>query len=317
MIQPDKYSLPPMEAARPVDVMTTGASHLEVLDFVAGCEVIRWTIQKERADIVFFPQRGAGPIQWTVEALMANDPVEAPLFVELPIGTHIPINTNEEHPKPGGLKPGEKNNVVAEVIDELEETGFYVPGRTKLMLVDEVQKGGTISQAAMSINAAMRQKGRDDMRQLSVVAVQDMRSSDTELRKTDKYKRLISNENKRFRATVVPLALFTVDRTDLLDEIWRLTTDRVTSQDDLESQPNLASRALFRKLVEVYQKPEQAMAEIDEMRRQELASDIGATLLEEMLADFLTDPRTTRDRPSDKHVFEWWANYVKATPEFQ
>lgn len=315
MIESSKYSLTPSTHARPVDVLTTGATHLEALDFVAGCEVVRWTIQKERADIVFFPQRGAGPIEWTVKALMEHEPIaDTPLFVDLPIGTNTPVNTGEERPRTGGLTRGEKSNVVEDTISELEETGFYIPGRSKLMLVDEVQKGGTISAAAMSINKAMRARG--DMRRLNVVAVQDIRN-DESLQKTESYRRLVSNENNRFRATVVPLALFTVDRVDLLDEIWRLSTGRVESQDDFEIQPNFASRALFETLVRVYQNPDRAMSEVDQMRHEHLAENITRTILQKYLADYVTDPSKTKDRPSDKHVFEWWANYVKAAPQFQ
>ena len=302
------------ESQRAIDAMTGGASYLEALDFVAGCEMIAQAITKERAGVVFFPQRGAGPMEWTIEALAKTAPVpqETPLFVDLPIGTHITIN--DEHPGQAGITPSEKAAVVQDTFQELVDSGCYIPGETRLMLVDEVQKGGTISRAALEISKAMRAYGDDA--KLSVVAVQDNRNDLVGMEKTEGFRIMASNASKYCRTSVVNMALFMVDRTVLLDQIWKLSGGKVSSQDDFEMQPNDDARRMFRTLVEVYRRPKEALEELEGVRREVLAEDIGDTVLQSALVEAMTDPRHVRERVSNLHLVEWWRNFARLAPEF-
>lgn len=300
------------EAPRPIDAMTVDTTYYEALDFMAGCEMVSQAITKERAGVVFFPQRGAGPMEWTITELVQSAQGETPLFVDLPIGTHVTIN--EERPRYGGITPTEKATVVGETFDDLIELGAYVPGETRLMLIDEVQKGGTISRAALEISRAMRARG--DNAKLSVVAVQDNRNDLVGMQKTREFQIMATNASKYCRTNVVHMALFMVDRPMLLDQIWKLNRGKIRSLDDLEMQPNTAAREMFATLVGVYRNPEAALKELDAVKQEVLAQDLGGTLLQGLLVEAMTDPRSIRDRVGDLHLITWWQNFAKLATEF-
>lgn len=288
--------------------MTTGATHIEVLDFIAGCETVASLIEGSRADIVLFPLRGAGPIRWCVEDFIDDRPSgKKPIFVDLPIGTHITINEREPHD--AGIRPSEKRAVIKDVLDDLERNGKYIPGESRLMMVDEVQKGGTISRAALEVSRAMRERG--DETRLSITAVQDIRRGFVGMEKTDNFRKMVANENPRFRTSLVPLALFTVDRASMLDQIWKLPSGRVTAADDLEVQPNEPARRMFKALIAVYKNPKAALQELEALRRSEIAQNLGQTIVQQEVLEAITDPRLTRDRASETHVVNWWYNFAK------
>ncbi|HEY5441986.1 MAG TPA: hypothetical protein VIJ68_00435 [Candidatus Saccharimonadales bacterium] len=293
-----------------MDHLTRSITPKEAADMVAGCNLVADVIEKEAPDIVFFPLRGAGPIEWVAaEALRQRSTVE-PVFVDLPIGTSINARTR----RLSGLTGRQKLNLVDQRVEELVAAGVYVPGKSKLMIVDEVQKGRTLTQASEAIRRSMIDRGDDGI--LRVVAVQDSRGEQigAQTQRTHGYRKLVTNEREGFKSYILPTALFTVDRERYLDAIVSGVSEAETGEmhsDDFYIAKNVEAREIFQALVRSYYSPEAAQDEVDMIKREDLKEDIGLTALQFAVADALTDPREVRKPTDSERIIEWWEQFIR------
>ncbi len=296
---------------RTADVLTREVPFVHAMDFVGACAVFAEVIEKENPGIVFFPQRGAGPIEWTTEVLMEASGKRLPVFSDLPIGTHISINGDKpEHTS--GIRPNQKKALIEQTFDDLLEAGLYVPGQSGVMLIDEVQKGGTISQASRLIRQTMYKHG--DTGILTVVAAQDSRNKMLGDDRTEAYRKLVANERAGFKTTTVPTAMFMVDRHQFLDEILRTSDGKEVSLDDFIMRDNETARRAFRTLARVFVDPERALTELEELRKHELTRDLGTTVLQTEILEALTDPVpiTNGKHATEEHLFGWWTQFARS-----
>lgn len=301
---------PEFAPVRAEDALSREVPPGHALDFVQGCKVFAEIIAKETPDIVLFPQRGAGPIEWTTAAFLDADHTHIPTMVDLPLGTHVMINEGTGK-REGGMSGRSKISLIEEVFTRMQEDGVYVPGESRVMLIDEVQKGGTITQAAHAVRNAMMARG--DAESLRVIAVQDSRANLIGDDRKSSYRKLASNEQAGVITNVVPTALFMVDRHYFLDAIWNTLPHEHGQLDGYVIMPNNEARSMFQTLVDVYRDPEQALKEIDAIERQDIAPDLGSTVLQTELLETITDPRSLRPKRSanTSHLLTWWRSYAR------
>lgn len=300
---------------RSADVLTREIPHSEALDFVSACNVLAAIFAKEAPDVVFIPQRGASPMQWTTSALLGEYGKRQPVYAELPLGTHTlgsALNTNPT--RQSGLNNEEKQKVIHDCIQKLKNSGQYTPGKSKLMLVDEVQKGGTITQATRLIKDSMVTHNDDSI--LTVVAIQDSRNGLIGSNRTASYNRLASNQTQGVKTYVQPSALFMVDVRAFLDTILSTESEPgMHSLADLVTVENINARRTFKALARVYANPELALQEIEMIASHDLARDLGTAILQTEMLEAMTDPVSIKPRSrqaSDKQIIDWWKNFANS-----
>lgn len=62
-----------LSAQKPIDVIIQRIKPIEAAQFIKGCQTIFDYVDSINPDLIFFPERGAGPINWTLTALGASD----------------------------------------------------------------------------------------------------------------------------------------------------------------------------------------------------------------------------------------------------
>lgn len=306
---------PEARSQNAADILTRQIPYKSAYDFVNSCSLFADIIDTRYPDIVFIPQRGAGPIQWVTEEFISQAGQRMPLFVDLPIGTHT--ITEGDSRRSSGISGLQKRQLVQEAVDSLAAQGKYVPGVSRLMLIDEVQKGGTITQAAQALSDAMervrerehisdRNKERDN---LYVVAAQDNRGNIQDERK-ESYKKLVMGR-PGFTTIPVPTTMFTVDRAEFLNEILKVTEGDIASLDDLTVKQNETARHLFKTLAHVFLAPKQALEELEDLRTHIIAQDLGSTVLQAEMLEALTNPYPVKrgKGATEEHTFSWWYNF--------
>jgi hypothetical protein len=184
------------------------------------------------------------------------------------------------------------------------------------MLVDEVQKGGTITEAAKAIREAMDERG--DTKKLSVAAFQDTRHGLDDGGRNSDYLDLAAGEQRGVEVYVQSASMFMVDRTAFLDEIWKAEGNEPrqgVSLEDFTIVKNDRARSLFRTLAEVSLYPQTAIDELEGLQRQALAQDLGSSVLQQEVLEAMTDPvpvRGSKKQANDTQMLSWWKNYAKA-----
>ena len=191
---------------RPIDVVVQGVQPLEAMQFVRGCQKIFDYVAQISPDVIFFPERGAGPINWTLDALGS---LYGKKYRELhlPLGTHIEIETGKE----SGLSKREKRKVIKDGIRKTME--LHGPIRRPL-LIDESQLGYTSLIAAHFLYHHLQIPGMSE--KLYVIFAQDSRSS---WLNALGFRTLASNKHPHVQTEIVELPLFYVDRQVLLNHI--------------------------------------------------------------------------------------------------
>ncbi len=206
----------------------------EVLDFATGSTVVRSGILRHDDACLVTPERGALPVFWAASGLEAFEPGITADGQESPA-----IGTYQFHDQNGALREGtltgeQKRTLVARMLGTR-------PADTNYLVVDEVQKGGTISE----LTPIMRQAhGR-----LAIIAAQDSRPKVAAQHKNPYYTRLASNSITGIPVTVVPLPLIATDRSVLLNQLWYGGTHKAfEAAPAIESRQNTHAQLLFRAL---------------------------------------------------------------------
>lgn len=331
---------------RPFDAFIRNAKPEQVLGFLEGCEELAELITREEPDVVFVPLRGAVPMTLTASLIMQSAGAgeeggsKMPLFVELPVGdrqtiVERPTSHNGERYQIVGKGVGGslvKGKVIESVVDGLRDSGAYIPGETELMLVDEVQTGSTFTTATTALLESMAKNG--DTKKLNVVAMQDNRPVDVNKNGTQQpkaltngYKNIVASgsalekeqdvdQREGFKAkvdsTVIELPLFTVDFHALLDTVF-LFGDSAESHESYEKIQNEGAARIFKVLVDIYKNPEKAVQELEELRRGELASDLGRTVVQQEILESMTDPVPVKGVApyNTESATGWWLGFAR------
>ena len=193
---------------RPIDTVVDKVPPQQMAHFMKGAQALSLLVERDQPDAIFVPQRGAGPIVWAVDGFLRAKDIEYPK-IYLPIGT----NTDPLTAKQEGYNSTTKKRMISTEIERFTQaSGHDIKSAT---LIDEVQSGATISIAARYVAEALPNS------RFHVIAVQDNRTNVLHRAKTYAYTTLASNERAGIQTSVVPIPLFTVDRSGLMDTIFR------------------------------------------------------------------------------------------------
>lgn len=212
---------PPQDApARVIPRATTGAQAVlatvtqrvqpaEAVELARACQSLAFECARWQPSVVFYAERGAGPLATMVAEFAALDERSWPL-VPLAIGTATDLATG----KLGGLKPTQKDEIIQGAVACWRAT---LPGRQRVrtaLFLDEAQGGGTSSMAARLLLQQLRALPR--FQRLIVTTVMDTRAKQ---RKKAEFHRMLDRHEPDLLLQVLQAPLFTVDRVPLLNAL--------------------------------------------------------------------------------------------------
>lgn len=223
-------------------------SPYQVATFVHGTSVLRQALASfdSKETLTIAPLRGAMPMVWTASGLAEYEPVPNGSFIEVPIGTFQ--YQGEKGTRETSPREDQKRFIMRRSMQDALAVRNLDPETTRVAIVDEVQKGGTLGTAARITRSLMTELELSP--ELRVMAVQDSRPRMLAQKKTEAYKILASNSLDRTHTTVIPVPLIATDRTALLDTIYFTGSDRraLTLGDHLSVVRNVRAESMFRTL---------------------------------------------------------------------
>lgn len=194
----------------PIETITS-VRPFQTVEFLDGTTSVRNILsgRQYEGSAALVPLRGAMPIIWAAQGLHheASLPVE---MIELPIGLFHYVNRDG---KLTSTSPNyeQKYRIVERILESRRELG------KRLLILDEVQKGGTIS-TLIQIIQQLSHKGVTPPH-LNIIAAQDSRQPILRQAKTCSYRSIASNSVSGLKTNVVPMPLIATDRGALLDSI--------------------------------------------------------------------------------------------------
>lgn len=299
------WSFMDANAIRPLDVFV-GMQAQEVGSFIKGSQVIAAKVQHIQPDAIFIPERGARPFEWMIEAMRSPD---SPAFnyLHLPIGTHADVDTS----KLEGVKPHFKYEAIKGVVEHaIRDRGITF---SRPLIIDEVQKGTTLSAATRYLLDIFKEKGIESV--LHVIAAQDNRDGSLHFEKNEHYKDLLTNSNPQCEVSVITLPLVTTDRRSLLNTIipptemrtrdnapkMMMTVHNVDAQHTLEKLLWVANNSL-----ETHRILEKIKA--GDLQTEDL-TDEGAKIFA-WIQEVLTEPNTKNKHKSAESILNWFNNLL-------
>lgn len=215
--------------------------------FGLGSSVIRRELAPLGLDstLIVTPLRGAMPMVWSAEGVVGLEGGTDNRFLEVPTGEYV-FQDLDGSIKCLGPDRGQSQKIVRHYLDQAFADPDIDPFRTELILLDEVQKGGSISTLNEIIRTEMRRRSMSPY--LRVIAAQDNRQRVAAQPKTESYKQLSSNSVPRTSVFVVPMPLLATDKADLLDKVVLEGRPRDLGTDPgrLTVYRNLLAETLFR-----------------------------------------------------------------------
>lgn len=237
-----------MVAFSPLETLILHESAYNTAAFAQGASVVREALSVHDNGLLIAPLRGAMPILWAAEGVPNLEPPASGLNrIEVPIGTYSHTSA-DNIPSQTSARRDWKTAIITEFLySALDQTEMDVHD-TPLVIVDEVQKGGTLPFAVRSIRRVIEQGGFP--RKLSVIAAQDIRKKVVAEEKTQAYRQLSSNSVSETQTTVVPLPLIASDKATLLDTVDFFGPKQLTPGmiDRFHVTRNLKAEELFRTL---------------------------------------------------------------------
>jgi len=268
----------------------------EVVEFARGVGAITHLVAQRRNDVIFIPERGAGPISWAMQQWNEFDGSETH-FSYLPIGTHTTVTDYKQ----GGYSHTTKKYIIElEVRRQLELRGAI----NRPLLIDEVQTGGTLFSAAKNLQEVLKRLQASDV--LDVVAIQDNREHSLYREKVPGFIRMVTHEDARFQAATVPLPLFFLDKQSMLNHILEPNDieDESRKLSLLRIVHNAEAVQLIKDLVLCVKQPELLKRAIDQVM---IVGNISlddvpsvdnqryVSRLKDLVEEAVTDPGLTRD----------------------
>lgn len=215
--------------------------------FAIGANAIRHQLASLSPDraITITPLRGAMPMVWAAEGDIGTEGRLDNSFLELPIG-EFTYESLEGEAKTSGPNVGQKQKILRTLIDSSFENLGLDEKDASFILLDEVQKGGTLSTLNEIVRSEMRRRGMRPY--LHIIAAQDIRRRVAEQPKTQSYRLLSSNSVSDTSVSVIPMPLLGTDKAALLDTVILAGDPRVTkvSPENLTVKRNVAAENLFR-----------------------------------------------------------------------
>lgn len=229
---PEKSPLETLTSVRP----------FQTVEFLDGTNSVRniLSARQHEGSAVLIPLRGAMPIIWAAEGIFENEslPIDK---VELPIGLFNYVNFMGKFTS---TSPNyeQKFLIVERILSARREIG------KRLLVLDEVQKGGTIS-SLVQILQQLSLRGITPPH-MNVVAAQDSRQPILRQKKTSSYRSIASNSIPTLKTNVIPMPLITTDRVALLDSInlQHSSPNLPTIGDFLSVSRNIKAEYLLRSL---------------------------------------------------------------------
>ncbi len=186
----------------------------QVVEFLDGASAIRnvLTARSHTTSTLITPLRGALPLLWATEGFEGIEP-------PLPVHVHeIALGLFKYTSHTGETRTTSPSyEQKAGLLEDLF-SGLSNEQVKRLLLLDEVQKGGTISTAAHIIQKIL-QKNYPSHR-LGIIAAQDSRLPVMRQPKTQTYELIASNSLDDIRTNVIPMPLIATDRDALLDGVF-------------------------------------------------------------------------------------------------
>ena len=194
----------------PIETITS-VRPFQAVEFLDGTTSVRniLSARQHEGSTILIPLRGAMPIIWAAQGLHNEEslPMET---VELPIGLFNYVNREG---KSTSTSPNyeQKYRIVEHILESRRELG------KRLLILDEVQKGGTIS----TLIQILQQLSHSSITPpyLSIIAAQDSRQPILRQAKTPSYRSIASNSVPGLKTNVIPMPLIATDRGALLDSI--------------------------------------------------------------------------------------------------
>jgi len=186
-----------------------------VIDYVRSMGVVYQAAIRDNPDMVFFPDRGAGPLMWTIEAYESKDnafdrAVRIPKTT-LPIGT----TTTILNARNSGVNEIEKTIIIREELKRLRDNGLMPQECRHVVLIDEAQSGTTSAQATKLLKIALG----ENPPLITYIACKDERSGIKIRPATYPYKSMVSGEISGIEGFSIPIPMFYIDSAPLLDII--------------------------------------------------------------------------------------------------
>lgn len=209
----------------------------QVANFALASNVVRQSVLSAGEALVILPERGAMPVFWAADgSLEIESSVSRDGLIRLPVGS-FDFEKLDGQIRKGSLAHEQKQKIVARHTDLLRQTG-------RLLVVDEVQKGGTITEIVGIIDRARGSQ----LNRLYVVAAQDTRRKVASAPKKKEYETLASNSRPGVAATVVPMPLVSTDSDVLLNQLWYSGHTRIPTEFDpnIEIRDNIEAETIFR-----------------------------------------------------------------------
>lgn len=203
----------------PLETVILKHSPYHVGLFIQATNILRAAMAtpEQEDTVVIAPLRGAMPMTWGMEGLAEFEPGTSNTYVEVPIGEATVVNGDGTVRTTASPRANQKLQIMEHELTRTLEAQGRTPSKTYFALLDEVQKGGTISKAT---EIAQKLTGRLGVKeQVRVFATQDSRKRVSSQAKTPAYRLLASNSLANVTTTVVPAPLIATDRVGLLDTI--------------------------------------------------------------------------------------------------
>ena len=277
----------------------------EAFAFSLGCSQIYQAVESVNPDVVFLPERGAGPISWALEAFEA---IGGRSFYKVPliIGTETDIKTGSQG---GQTKPVKQLNVERGVEIAIANVGLI----SKPMLIDEVQFGGTIRQATHYLHRALSDHGITSP--LNLVAVEDTREGGWVNKKTGGYRTMVSNRRGHVSAQVVRMPVFSIDREVFLNN---LLTERDRNS-RIPPMPmiihNTDAQEIVKNLINGFISPDIL---IDALVVLGTNSNQGQSYRSAKAIEWIRNILSSSDDPSfQRRILSWLTKYASLSKEFE
>lgn len=249
-----------------------GLSHEKKISFYRGIAQLFQAVEKIRGInltnvddrlVLVFPWRGAGPIFWALDEFYFLEKKEhLSDFAELlfpPIGTASDMETGKDS---GGISIGEKyvhlRELFGTLLDE-QPKGLGLKDKIRnVVIIDEVQKGGTLTQLKDAMLIMREQLGFD--LPISFLAIQDETIKPQVKKKVDYLEMLDGSYDASYTTQAIPMTLL-VDKSPILPVIISLNSEaekqRLTSSqrskmsaaEKRESLSNIHAEVWFRRLM--------------------------------------------------------------------
>lgn len=240
-----------------------------VVDYVRSMGVVYQAAIRDNPDMVFFPDRGAGPLMWTIEAYESRDNAFGKA-VKIPKAT-LPIGTTTTilNVRNSGVNEIEKTVIIKEELKRLRDNGLMPQECRHVVLIDEAQSGTTSAQAAKILKSVLG----ENPPLITYIACKDERG-DIKIRPaTYPFKSMVSGEVKGIEGFSIPIPMFYIDSAPLLDVIVKPEVKVGSSPENwlkmLTKIHNTGARNTFESITLLVLLPELINVALDPQRSQE------------------------------------------------